>query len=178
MPLYIQCFHRMFSSDGTYMFHCISVTVWLQSVTGIMSIFPGGISNLPESQTKTCSGLPWKSKTIDVLKPKRGIKGFWGGHQTRVVQVPAGQFLGTSFWKYLKYQYTVNPVLRDHRHESDHLSWITAMRDHLSWKTTFLGRRSLPTSQYIWTCHQRPPVLREITFVANWVVLQDRFYCI
>ncbi len=33
------------------------------------------------------------------------------------------------------------------------------------------------TVQCNWTCHQRPPVLRDHIFMANLVVLQGRFYC-
>ncbi len=57
------------------------------------------------------------------------------------------------------------PYLRGHCHE----------RDHLSWKTThFLAKGS--TFQYNWTCHQRPPVLRDHIFVVNGVVFQDSFF--
>ncbi len=48
---------------------------------------------------------------------------------------------------------TVKHVLRDHALLAEH------------------------TFQYNWTCHQRPPVLRDHIFVANGVVFQDRFYC-
>ncbi len=35
-----------------------------------------------------------------------------------------------------------------------------------------------PTFHYLkWTCHQRPPVLRNLIFMANGVVFQDGFSC-
>ena len=34
-----------------------------------------------------------------------------------------------------------------------------------------------PTFQCNWTCHQRPPVLRDHIFMAIRVVFQDRFHC-
>ncbi len=40
---------------------------------------------------------------------------------------------------------------------------------------TFLAEE--PTFQYNWTCHQRPPVLTDHIFVANGVVFQDILYC-
>ena len=59
-----------------------------------------------------------------------------------------------------------------------HLPWeTTAMRDHLSWKTTHSRQNDLNFSIAEPECHQRPPVLRDHIFVANWVVFQDRFYC-
>ncbi len=47
------------------------------------------------------------------------------------------------------------------------------MRYHLSWRTTY----SWQVIHCNWTCHQRPPVLRDHMFMANRVILQDRFYC-
>ncbi len=51
----------------------------------------------------------------------------------------------------------------------------TAMIDHLSWKTTHFWQKEL---HFNWTCHQRPPVIRDHTFVAIGVVFQDRTYYI
>ena len=51
------------------------------------------------------------------------------------------------------------------------LPWeTTAMTDHLSLVDG-------PTFQYNWTCHQKPPVLRDHIFMVNGLVFQDRFYC-
>ena len=63
---------------------------------------------------------------------------------------------------------------------SSHIQWnlsweTTAMRDHLFWKT----RCSWPkdtTFYRNWTCHERPPVLRDHIFMGNRVVFQDKFY--
>ena len=58
------------------------------------------------------------------------------------------------------------------------LSWeTTAMRDHLSLTDGAFSAEG-PTFQYNETCHQRPPVLIDHSFVANSMVFQDRFYCI
>ncbi len=40
------------------------------------------------------------------------------------------------------------------------------------------GRRSGPTFQCNWTCHEWPPVLRNHICMANGVVFQDTSYCI
>ncbi len=52
---------------------------------------------------------------------------------------------------------------------------------NLFWETTGLEGPPVlaesPTFKCIWTCHQRPPVLRDHIFMANRVVFQDRFYC-
>ena len=57
----------------------------------------------------------------------------------------------------------------------------TCLRRPLPWETTCLeGPLVLaedPTFQCKWTCHQRPPALRD-SFMANGAVSQDRFYCI
>ncbi len=58
----------------------------------------------------------------------------------------------------------------------------TILRDHCHERPpvlkdhTFLAER--PTFQYMynWTCHQRTPVLKDHNFVANRVIFQDRFY--
>ncbi len=57
---------------------------------------------------------------------------------------------------------TLEPVLRDHCHETTCLE-----RTHF-WQ-------DLHFNITIW--HQRPPVLRDHFIVATWVVFQDGFYC-
>ncbi len=60
---------------------------------------------------------------------------------------------------------TVKPVLRDHCHERP-----PVLTDH-----AFSAEG--PIFRYNGTCHERPPVLTDHIYVANWVVIQDRFYC-
>ncbi len=56
-----------------------------------------------------------------------------------------------------------------HRNAFMFIQWTnwqtTDMRDHLSWRTIFLAEG--PTFQCNWTCHQRPPALRDHIFMAN-----------
>ena len=95
---------------------------------------------------------------------------------------------------------TVKPVLRDHCCERPSVlkihiflgegSTFQYSQLNLSPKTTCLERRHMServvlkdtflggyTFQYNWTCHQRPPVLRDHRSVSEGVVFQDRFYC-
>ncbi len=61
------------------------------------------------------------------------------------------------------------------------LSWeTTAMRYHLSWKKQIHFWQKDLHSIYIWTCHQRLPVMTDHNFVflVEWVVLKCRDHCI
>ncbi len=49
--------------------------------------------------------------------------------------------------------------------------------DPLFWKTRFSWQKALYFNEN-WTCHQRPPVLKDHIFMANGVVLHDSVYCI
>ncbi len=60
--------------------------------------------------------------------------------------------------------YTVEPVLRDHEKLFCLEIWYFSAEG--------------PIFQCNWTCHQRPPVLKDYIFHGQRVVFQDGFYCI
>ncbi len=56
------------------------------------------------------------------------------------------------------------------------LQWNLVLREHPPWWTTYSWQMARHV-KWIWTCHQRPPVLRDHILMTNVSVFQDGLHC-